>query len=69
MKNRCAVIELATRVLTAIAENRRSNPEDIRELRRLALLDAGVMPDEELACLVIHKAIQPLSKVRVSGQR
>jgi len=56
-------MQTALRVLAAIADQRRPDPDDMAELRRLAPLLADA-EDDTLACEVIQQAVKRRAEVR-----
>jgi hypothetical protein len=59
-------METALRVLTALTQRARPDPEDVAELRRFAG-DGDSTAVDELACDVIQKALRERSASRAKG--
>jgi hypothetical protein len=57
MQNSLEAMEAALRVLTALTANKPANEGDMTELRKYAP-DAPSLPQDELACEVIQRAIR-----------
>ena len=60
------VLMTALRVLTAVVDHKNPNPVDIRELQRLSPNTLYLSADE-MACDVIHRAMQAREKSRTGG--